>query len=125
MKFVTLVVSFFVVCLSYSYAQQPVYKDARQPITKRVSDLLSRMTLEEKVAQLQTMHAGRPKLDDKLFNNTAKLDSLYKNGMGMINPAFDETMETTITARNRLQDYMVNKTRLGIPIIFIDEAKTF
>jgi beta-glucosidase len=103
-------------------AQQPVYKDPKQPIAKRVSDLLSRMTLEEKVAQLQTMHAGRPKLDDKLFNNTGKLDSLYKNGMGMINPAFDETMEQTIIARNRLQDYMINKTRLGIPIIFIDEA---
>ncbi|HEY8895743.1 MAG TPA: glycoside hydrolase family 3 N-terminal domain-containing protein [Niastella sp.] len=122
MKFATLVVSFFVVCLSHSYAQQPVYKDARQPIAKRVSDLLARMTLEEKVAQLQTMHAGRPKLDDKLFNNPGKLDSLYGKGMGMINPAFDETMEQTIIARNRLQDYMVNKTRLGIPIIFIDEA---
>lgn len=122
MKFATLVVSFFVVCFSYTYAQQPAYKDPKQPIAKRVSDLLSRMTLEEKVAQLQTMHAGRPKLDDKLFNNTPKLDSLYRNGMGMINPAFDETMEVTIAARNRLQDYMVNKTRLGIPIIFIDEA---
>jgi beta-glucosidase len=122
MKFATLVVSCFVVCFSYTFAQQPAYKDPKQPIAKRVSDLLSRMTLEEKVAQLQTMHAGRPKLDDKLFNNTQKLDSLYKNGMGMINPAFDETMEVTIAARNRLQDYMVNKTRLGIPIIFIDEA---
>jgi beta-glucosidase len=122
MKFATLVVSFFVVCLHYTYAQQPVYKDPKQSIAKRVTDLLSRMTLEEKVAQLQTMHAGRPRLDDKLFTNTGKLDSLYKNGMGMINPAFDETMEVTIAARNRLQDYMFNKTRLGIPIIFIDEA---
>jgi beta-glucosidase len=122
MKFATLVVSCLVVCFSYTYAQQPAYKDAKQPIAKRVADLLSRMTLEEKVAQLQTMHAGRPKLDDKLFNNTAKLDSLFKNGMGMMNPAFDETMEQTITARNRLQDYMIHKTRLGIPIIFIDEA---
>jgi beta-glucosidase len=120
MKFVTLV--FSLCCFSFSFAQQPVYKDATQPIAKRVTDLLSRMTLEEKVAQLRTMHAGRPKLDDKLFNNTSKLDSLFKNGMGMMNPAFDETMETTITARNRLQDYIVHKTRLGIPIIFIDEA---
>ena len=122
MKFATLIVLSVFCCLSYAIAQQPVYKDPKQPVAKRVSDLLSRMTLEEKVAQLQTMHAGRPKLDDKLFNNTGKLDSLYKNGMGMINPAFDETMEQTITARNRLQDYLLHKTRLGIPIIFIDEA---
>jgi beta-glucosidase len=122
MKFATLVFSCLICCFSHSYAQQPAYKDAKQPVAKRVADLLSRMTLEEKVAQLQTMHAGRPKLDDKLFNNTAKLDSLYKNGMGMINPAFDETMEVTIAARNRLQEYLRTKTRLGIPIIFIDEA---
>ncbi|THU39192.1 beta-glucosidase [Niastella caeni] len=122
MKFVTLVVSCLFCCHSFSYAQQPAYKDPKQPVAKRVADLLSRMTLEEKVAQLQTMHAGRPKLDDKLFNNTPKLDSLYKNGMGMINPAFDETMEVTIAARNRLQEYLRTKTRLGIPIIFIDEA---
>ncbi|OQP44611.1 hypothetical protein A4H97_09595 [Niastella yeongjuensis] len=121
MKFATLV-CFFICCISFSYAQQPVYKDAKAPTAKRVTDLLLRMTLDEKVAQLQTMHAGRPKLDDKLFNNTPKLDSLFKNGMGMMNPAFDETMEVTIAARNRLQDYMVHKTRLGIPIIFIDEA---
>lgn len=122
MKFATLVFTCLFCCLCYSFAQQPAYKDPKQPVAKRVSDLLSRMTLEEKVAQLQTMHAGRPKLNDQLFNNTGKLDSLYKNGMGMINPAFDETMEVTIAARNRLQEYLRTKTRLGIPIIFIDEA---
>jgi len=122
MKFATLVVSCFVCCFSYTYAQQPAYKDPKQPVAKRVADLLSKMTLEEKVAQLQTMHAGRPKLNDQLFDNPGKLDSLFKNGMGMMNPAFDETMEQTITARNNLQDYFRTKTRLGIPIIFIDEA---
>ena len=122
MKFATLVVSCFVCCFSYTYAQQPAYKDPKQPVAKRVADLLSKMTLEEKVAQLQTMHAGRPKLNDQLFGNPGKLDSLFKNGMGMMNPAFDETMEQTITARNNLQDYFRTKTRLGIPIIFIDEA---
>src|SRR5262245_16307059 len=115
MKFYTLIVMGCICCLtSYTFAQQPVYKDARQPVTKRVHDLLSRMTLEEKVAQLQTMHAGRPKLNDQLFNNAARMDSLFKNGMGMMNPAFDETMEQTIYARNKLQDYCKNKTRLGI-----------
>ena len=33
-------------------AASPPYKDARQPVAKRVSDLLSRMTLEDKVGQM-------------------------------------------------------------------------
>lgn len=33
-------------------AQKPLYKDARQPVEKRVTDLMQRMTLEEKVAQM-------------------------------------------------------------------------
>jgi beta-glucosidase len=98
------------------------YKNAKLPVEKRVMDLLGRMTLEEKVAQLQSTHAGRPKLTDDLFLNTKKLDSMYANGVGMINPAFDETMEQTIERRNRLQQYLKTKTRLGIPVIFIDEA---
>lgn len=35
-----------------SYAQTPLYKDSAQPVDKRVEDLMSRMTLEEKVAQM-------------------------------------------------------------------------
>lgn len=107
----------------YIHAQPAAdYKNPKIPVERRVADLLKRMTLEEKVAQLQSTHAGRPKLDDALFNNTKKLDSVYRNGAGMINPAFDETMEQTIERRNKLQTYLKTKTRLGIPIIFIDEA---
>jgi beta-glucosidase len=98
------------------------YKNPKIPVEKRVTDLLKRMTLEEKVAQLQSTHASRPKLTDDFFSNTKKIDSMYGNGAGMINPAFDETMEQTIERRNKLQNYLRTKTRLGIPIIFIDEA---
>src|SRR5215467_1972605 len=34
-------------------AQTPPYRDARLPVEQRMADLLSRMTLEEKVAQLE------------------------------------------------------------------------
>src|SRR5262245_46951055 len=44
--------------------RQPDYKNPQLPIGRRVADLVSRMTVEEKVAQLQSMHAGRPKLTD-------------------------------------------------------------
>jgi beta-glucosidase len=103
-------------------AQQPAYKNPKLSIESRLKDLLKQMTLEEKLAQLKSTHASRPKLDDALFSNTKKLDSMYSNGVGMINPAFDETMEQTIERRNKLQNYLRTKTRLGIPVIFIDEA---
>jgi len=110
----------------FASAQSPdiklPYKDHLLSVEKRVADLLKRMTLEEKVSQLRTTHASRPRLDDKLFDNSKKLDSVYGLGIGMINPAFDEAMEQTIERRNKLQDYLRNKTRLGIPAIFIDEA---
>jgi beta-glucosidase len=80
------------------------------------------MSLEEKVAQLQSTHASRPKLTADVLNNSAKMDSLYGNGIGMINPDFDATMEQTIERRNALQNYLKSKTRLGIPVLFIDEA---
>ena len=105
---------------SSCYAQD--YKNPQLPAAARVKDLLKRMSLEEKVAQLRSTHASNPRLTDEVFNNTAKMDSLYGKGIGMINPDFDATMEQTIQRRNALQHYLKTKTRLGIPVLFIDEA---
>ncbi len=38
--------------VNFIFAQKVIYKDASQPIASRVSDLMSRMTLEEKIAQM-------------------------------------------------------------------------
>ena len=110
-----------IICLcAFTHAQD--YKNPKLPVAARVKDLLKRMTLEEKVAQLQSTHASRPKLTPEVLNNKAKMDSLYVNGIGMINPDFDATMEETIRRRNALQNYLRKNTRLGIPVLFIDEA---
>jgi beta-glucosidase len=98
------------------------YKNPKLPASARVKDLLKRMTLEEKVAQLRSTHASNPRLTDEVLNDAAKMDSLYGHGVGMINPDFDATMEQTIQRRNALQHYLKTKTRLGIPALFIDEA---
>jgi beta-glucosidase len=100
----------------------PVYKDASLPIEKRVRDLLSRMTVEEKVQQLRTMHAGNPPLKKEILDNPQKMDSLFRNGIGMINPEFSLSNDEILYLRRTLQDYLINKTRLGIPVIFIDEG---
>jgi beta-glucosidase len=51
--------------------------NAKLPAAQRTKDLLKRMTLEEKVAQLQSTHASRPKLTVDVLNNITKMDSLY------------------------------------------------
>jgi beta-glucosidase len=48
------IISIYILCFITlnTTAQQPLYLDAKQPVEKRVQDLLKRMTLEEKVAQM-------------------------------------------------------------------------
>ena len=88
---------------------------------QRIKDLLKRMTVEEKVAQLRSSFAANPKINAAFFNNTKKQDSLFGNGISMINPDFDNSLEESINNRNKTQAYL-RKTRLGIPAIFLDEA---
>lgn len=103
-------------------AQAPAYKDAALPIAERVADLLSRMTVDEKVAQLQSFHMARPRLTHEVLSNEHKMDSIFGHGVGMMNPDFEASMQQTIERRNALQHYLKTKTRLGIPVIYIDEA---
>lgn len=96
-------------------AQQtiPPYKDAHLSIEDRVADLLSRMKLEEKVAQV----AGGGRGSKGLVDTSGKLP--YKN----VEQVFKElyNVDNKITARERalihnaLQRYQLEKTRLGIP----------
>ncbi|PZR02614.1 MAG: hypothetical protein DI539_27485 [Flavobacterium psychrophilum] len=87
------------------------YKNANLPMERRIQELLSRMTLEEKVAQLRTGHANAHTLTDDIFDNPVRMDSIYGHVLGMINPAFDATKEQVINRRNRLQLYLTAKTR--------------
>lgn len=98
------------------------YKDAAVPVVLRVQDLLSRMTLEEKVSQLRSIWSGHPRISEALLSNPRIMDSLFGQGIGMINPDFENTLEQSIENRNAIQAYLKNHTRLGIPVIFLDEA---
>ena len=66
-------------------AQRPLYKDASQPIAKRVEDLLGRMTLEEKAAQLITIWEQKDKIqtDDGAFS-PAEASQNFPQGLGQI-----------------------------------------
>lgn len=120
MKYVLLISA--TLCLPATKTFSQAYKDSKLPVEKRISDLLGRMTVEEKVAQLRSSFAANPKIKDSFFLDTKKVDSLFGNGISMINPDFDNSLEQSIKNRNNTQNYLRNKTRLGIPGIFLDEA---
>ena len=62
----------------------PVYKQASAPVAARVEDLLGRMTLDEKIAQLQCVWLTKKDLqnDDTSFS-AEKAKRVHPNGMGM------------------------------------------
>ena len=86
-----------------------VYKDAKAPIEKRVDDLLSRMTLEEKVMQLNQYTLGRN-------NNVNNIGEEVKKVPAEIGSLI--YFETNPGLRNNMQRKAMEESRLGIPIIF-------
>jgi beta-glucosidase len=98
-------------------AKDPVYLDAKAPIGRRVKDLLSRMTLEEKIGQMTQAERGAlsAPLGDATMVATLRLGSVLSGGGSTPTP---NTPEAWVAMVNRFQDQAVNHTRLGIPIIY-------
>jgi beta-glucosidase len=98
----------------------PDYRNANLPIEQRVADLLKRMTLEEKVDQLKAV----PQANVGILDTTGKFSSENLADVFRQLKSLDSNMSARDRAvfRNALQRYAVEKTRLGIPQIFQDEA---
>ena len=106
----------------------PDYKNPRLPIGRRVADLLGRMTLEEKVAQLVCLWEGRPVVGPQTGSSKGgdfspeRARLVMKDGVGQV-ARQREGKDPREAARfaNALQKWLVEETRLGIPAIFHDE----
>ena len=101
----------------------PPYKNPALAVSKRVKDLLSRMTIEEKAAQLMGLwRGGIDEFDAEFMKDDQKMKEAFGLGANSIHPTFRGVKET-VEIRNRIQKYVVEKTRLGIPVLFVDEGQ--
>jgi beta-glucosidase len=109
------------------------YLDVKLPVDKRVADLLARMTLEEKIAQLHGYWFPKSGVlvDDQLRPALAndKAKALLAHGLGEISrPSENEDRKKNLGPRqmaeltNALQKYVIEQTRLGIPLLNHEEG---
>jgi len=99
------------------------YRDASLPIAQRVEDLLGRMTVEEKLAQLGTIWITQLVSDDAF--DEAKAREVLANGTGQITRIGASTgLRPAESARlmNDVQRVLVEGTRLGIPAVVHEES---
>jgi len=89
------------------------YEDSSQPIVRRVSDLLKRMTLDEKIGQLWQPSLGPDADSDKQF-----AAQLQQGSIGSFLGTFLGEKGESPVMRNKLQRIAVEQSRLGIPLIF-------
>ena len=110
------------------------YWNATLPVEQRVADLLARMTLEEKIAQMTTIWGGKQAIQypDDTFD-PASASMHYPAGIGQIarpsdrGPGSPEALPRRSVAEsiayvNAAQQWARENTRLGIPILFHEEA---
>lgn len=122
------------VCLAALSAlsqERAPYRDPRLSLEQRVSDLLSRMTLEEKIAQLtsameRTVQASDPKsslVDAAGVFQPERATALIGNGIGQIaRPSGMRGPRQMAEFTNSIQKWAKENTRLGIPVLFHEEC---
>lgn len=118
-------------------AEKPLYRDAHAAIDARVDDLLSRMTLQEKIAQISCIWQRKSDVEDASGNfDPAKASRVFPDGIGQIARPSDRVpleandplqkvfrnVRQTVDFVNAIQHYSVDDTRLGIPTIFHGEG---
>ncbi|MBS2211385.1 glycoside hydrolase family 3 C-terminal domain-containing protein [Carboxylicivirga mesophila] len=127
MKKILLYTFLLIACnLRLKAEDKPLYKDASVPVEERISDLLSRMTIEEKLLQISASVLSKNDMDSLgQFNPQVSHQSLIEKGLGQLGKpcvAFDLDAKQTAEISNEIQKYIIEKGRLGIPTIFHEEA---
>jgi beta-glucosidase len=112
----------------------PIYKDSARSPADRADDLLARMTIDEKIAQMHAVWLildedgkHRVRTDDPFIGGTdpEQLLDLLRPGLGQVTrPLGTRSVDPAegVRALNRLQKFLVEETRLGIPAMSHEEC---
>ena len=111
------------------------YWNASLPVEQRVADLMQRMTLEEKLAQMISTWTNKSDIqDDADFFDPAKASARYPDGLGFFTRPSDikgpgsprqntpRSIDRSIDYANALQKWAREQTRLGIPVLAHEES---
>lgn len=104
--------------------EEILYQDPSQPIEVRVHDLLHRMTLEEKVLQLQGAGSERDAvemMEDDTLKISARIRKIRHHGVGWVHMQRGNVKKYARYA-NTCQRRMLEESRLKIPVFIVAEA---
>ncbi|MBL8167568.1 MAG: glycoside hydrolase family 3 C-terminal domain-containing protein [Acidobacteria bacterium] len=115
--------------LQGSRAQEADYRNPNLPIERRIADLLSRMTIEEKAAQMTTLWVRKPQqkrpngnFGDRGDFSPEEAAVVMKHGIGGIGRQRERTdARRGAEYANAVQKWLKENTRLGIPALLHDE----
>lgn len=96
------------------------YRNPDLPASERAADLLSRMTLDEKIAQIRHIHHAN--IFDGQQLNPSKMRAFQGDVAWGFVEGFPLTAENFRSGMRRVQQYMVDSTRLGIPAFIVAES---
>jgi beta-glucosidase len=114
--------------------RKDIFEDRNQPVERRIANLISQMTLDEKTCQLATLYGYGRVLKDSLPKTEWKT-KIWKDGIANIdehlnNTTFRKQTNTSLSfpygrhadAINKTQKWFIEETRLGIPVDFTNEG---
>ncbi|QKJ28497.1 glycoside hydrolase family 3 C-terminal domain-containing protein [Mucilaginibacter mali] len=109
-----------------------VFENPAEPIEKRINDLLSQMTIEEKTCQMATLYGYKRVLKEEMPAPSWK-NEVWKDGIANIDEELNSLSESAKSeysypyskhagAINTIQKWFVEETRMGIPVDFTNEG---
>ena len=108
-----------------------VFEDPKATLEDRIEDLLSQMSTDEKTAQMVTLYGSGRVLKDSLptplwktylwKDGVGNIDEQH-NGLGSFKSEFSYPYSKSVAARQTIQRWFVEETRLGIPVDFTNEG---
>jgi beta-glucosidase len=117
-----LIILFVYSCTGGNKEARYPYKNSSLPVEDRVSDLIGRMNRDEKIQQLD-MYWGKEVAtmgghEASAYSEEKTANILGTTGVGSVHDLYPISPEIS----NKIQKYAVEKTRLGIPVLFIEEG---